>query len=213
MQRSGRPIFLSTDGVSVAPVAQGQGQAQLVPQTNNEASTSHATVAPVAESHAQNQGQAQLVPPTNNEASTSHATVAPVAESYAENQGEAEATLSNNDQITAPHIASSSSGVVSVSRAPFRNRSKSMNIDRYQPGRRQKRVQSARNIRILRDPDDVVDDVVERRRSKRISIPTKPYNVGTVQCFVCKKRFRQDIAVEYYNENIACSFSCFLKQN
>lgn len=218
MQRSSRPIFLSNDDVSVTPTAeqaQNQGQAEPVGSIRDQASTSHAFVNSVAEPHTENQVPTEPSVLINDQASTSHASVDPVAEPHAKNQGQAEPKVPICDQITAAHGASLSSNTVPrvPMRVPLRGRPKSIQIDQIQPGRRQKRANSARNIRIARDPGDVVEDNTTSRRSHRISMPTKPYNVGNVECFICKRSFRQDISLEYYSGNIACSFSCFLKQN
>lgn len=71
-----------------------------------------------------------------------------------------------------------------------------------------------RNVRIARDEIHQAgqeDEFV--RKSERISIPVKRYNVGEVECFVCKKKFREDVSIEFYERNIACSFACFRQVN
>lgn len=126
---------------------------------------------------------------------------------------QAETVAQINEQVIASHASDAVSVAISVPdpRAAFRNRSKSMNLDRIQPGRRQRRVQSVRNIRIAREPDDVPEYDVNRHRLRRVSKPIKPYNIAVVKCFVCKRSFREDISLEHYAGNFACSFICFRK--
>lgn len=128
-------------------------------------------------------------------------------------QAQAEPVVQINDQVTASHASGAVPVAISVPgpRAALCNRSKSMHVDRIQPGRRQRRVQSARNIRIARESGDFPEYLVPRYRLRRVSTPIKPYNIAEVKCFVCKKKFRQDVALEHYAGNFACSFICFRK--
>lgn len=124
------------------------------------------------------------------------------------------AASANEPEVPADQAANLQFAVKGV--ATHRNRSDSSYIDGIQPGRRQRRAESARNIRLAREQHDQVDDVPENavasRRSKRISIPTKPYNIGVVQCFICKKRVWQNLYLLLHHDgNIACSFKCFNK--
>lgn len=66
-----------------------------------------------------------------------------------------------------------------------------------------------RNVRISRPQRE--DTYDEPRRSKRIQIPTKPYNCGIVACCVCNKRFRDDIPIDLYGGAIVCSVECMNK--
>lgn len=52
---------------------------------------------------------------------------------------------------------------------------------------------------------------VVARHSSRIHVPVAQYNYGFVRCSVCGKSFYQDIAIEHYDGNIACSFECLKK--
>lgn len=125
------------------------------------------------------------------------------------------AASANEPEVPADQAANVQFAVGGV--ATHRNRSDSSYIDGIQPGREQRRAESARNIRLAREQHDQVSDVPENavasRRSNRISIPTKPYNIGVVQCFICKKRVWQNLylLLHHYHGNIACSFKCFNK--
>lgn len=49
----------------------------------------------------------------------------------------------------------------------------------------------------------------QRTSSKRVSVPVKKFNFGEVVCSVCFKRFRDNIAIEFYDGPIICSTECF----
>lgn len=67
-----------------------------------------------------------------------------------------------------------------------------------------------RNVRIERPVENVKTntETSQSRRSKRISVPVKRYNCGVVVCCVCKKKFRDDVSIEYYTDGSVCSVEC-----
>lgn len=70
-----------------------------------------------------------------------------------------------------------------------------------------------RNVRINHDSAAIQNVPAGSllRRSPRVKTPVKLFNVGELKCFVCRKTFRQDLTIEHYTGNIACSFACFKK--
>lgn len=74
-------------------------------------------------------------------------------------------------------------------------------------GRNRGRDYDRNVILALDDWNPPVHDLAPRR-SDRIRRTTQRYNIAEVKCFVCKKKYRQDISMNFFDERIACSFKC-----
>lgn len=87
-------------------------------------------------------------------------------------------------------------------------------MNRSLPRRSTSRHDYDRNVRIPFDVghEDDVDGPVHGpvRRSNRISVPVRRYNVGEVTCAACARIFRT-LCLHHYEGAIVCSFDCFKK--
>lgn len=139
----------------------------------------------------------------------------PTAVQNKENQDPAH----NNSEKNVVQKTSSNTGIKANVQTPIdgqsiamTNRSVTQNVFRRPPPIRRKTIDYVRNVRIPRDLTEQ-NPPIAPRRSNRIAASIQHFNYGAVKCVVCKKTFRENIAISFYDGNIVCSFDCYRKAN
>lgn len=66
-----------------------------------------------------------------------------------------------------------------------------------------------RNVTLASDDSDPpVQNFAWRRQSDRVRNNVQRYNLAEIKCFVCKKKFRVDVPIKFFDGRVACSFKC-----